>query len=304
MQPRLLITGHRGLLGSACVRRLVSKYDIMIYIDNLLDEKKFRLWMADNKPDYVIHCAAKVGGVGANLENPTGFLKENLKIQSNVIEASADFKVSKLVFVATSCLYPHFTENPIKEESLFHGPFHPSVEPYAVAKLAGYELCKTYREQYDKNFMTVCPANLYGPNDNYGPSAHVIPSLIKKLQYSIKTGNALEVWGDGSAIREFIYADDAADAIGVVLEKWNSPNLINIGTGIGTSIEDLVYTLFQVYRGPVVNVYWDKTKPTGIQSKYFDITKIKSLGWEPRISLQEGLKRTVESFIFSPQRCK
>lgn len=292
---KLLITGSRGLLGGACARRLWHKYDLLVYPDNLLNEPRFRKWMVDNKPRYVIHCAAKVGGVKANRDNPVEFLGQNLRIQSNVIEASADLGVEKLVFIGTSCLYPRDCSIPVREESLLSGPFEPAVEAYAIAKLAGYRLCKSYSEERSKNFMTVCPSNLYGIGDNYGPSAHVIPALMSRLKYAIDTNTNLIAWGDGSAVREFLYVDDAADAIDAVLENWNKPDLINIGTGQGTTIKELVDTLVEV-SGFKYNVLWDPSQPTGIPKKTFDVSKLTSLGWTPKTTLRKGLEKTWQSF--------
>lgn len=288
---RVYISGHKGLLGSACVRRLGIYHDILTFNGNILDSGNFASWLMAERPDAVIHTAAKVGGVKANRDQPVEFLLQNIKIQNLVIEASALIGVSKLVFIGTSCLYPKDAKIPTKEEYLMTGPFEPSVEAYAIAKLAGYELCKAYSQQHGKLFTTVALSNLYGPGDNYGPSAHVIPALIKRLSDSVKTGEPLQVWGDGTAVRDFLYVDDAADAIGVVLEKWNRPDLINIGSGIGVSLYDLVNILVAIGGGGI-KVEWDETQPIGIHKKVMDISKIKGLGWEPAISLLEGLSKT------------
>ncbi len=292
---KMLITGSRGLLGSACMRKLWHKYDLLVYPDNLLNEAKFRRWMVDNKPKYVIHCAAKVGGVKSNQDNPVEFLDQNLRIQGNVITSSADLGVEKLIFIGTSCLFPRNASIPVKEESLLSGPFEPAVEAYAVAKLAGWRLCKAYAEEYGKNFMTVAPSNLYGMGDNHGNSAHVIPALMSRIKYAIDTNTDLVAWGDGSAIREFLYVDDAAEAIGIVIEKWNSPELINIGTGQGTTIKELVEALQEVsgFKGKII---WDSSQPTGIPKKTFDVSKLTSLGWTPKTNLRQGLEKTWQSF--------
>jgi GDP-L-fucose synthase len=297
---RLLITGHRGLLGSACVRRLGLKHEILTFDGNLIfSAREFIQWVNVNRPEGIIHCAAKVGGVKSNRDNPVDFLKDNLVIQDLVFDCAWAFGVSKLVFVGTSCMYPRDCPTPVKEEYLFTGPLEPSVEAYATAKIAGYELCKAYFHQYGCNFMTVAPCNLYGIGDKYGPSAHVIPALIKRIHESIKTKEPMEVWGSGDAVREFLYADDAADAIGVVLEKWNTPDLINIGTGHGTTIKGLVDHLMWI-AGVGVEVFWDESQPTGIPKKTFDISKISSLGWKPNHTLTEGLAKTWNDYNCNP----
>ncbi len=300
---KLLVTGHNGLLGSACVRRLGIKHDILIYDGNILDSALFNTWLKWHKPDGIIHCAAKVGGVKSNRDLPVQFISDNLKLQEAVIGEAHRQGINTLVFVATSCLFPKDAPVPVKESSLLTGPFESSVQAYAIAKLAGWALCKAYSEQYGRNYMTVCPSNLYGPRDNYGPSAHVIPALISRMHEAMKNNEGLVVWGDGSAVREFLYADDAADAIGVILEKWNKPDPINIGTGQGTSIKQLVETLSQVM-GFDGDITWDVSQPTGIPHKTFDISNLKNLGWSPEWSLKDGLHRTVYQFHTQPLRCK
>lgn len=298
---RLLITGHRGLLGSACVRRLGLKHDILTYDGDLVDYEGFLGCVCDNNPDGIIHCAARVGGVKSNRDNPVDYLVLNQFIQLSVIRAAFFYGVSKLVFVGTSCMYPRDCKTPVKEEYLFTGPLEPSVEAYAIAKIAGYELCKAYHQQHGCNFMTVAPSNLYGPGDRYDESSHVIPALIMKMAEAIKNHQPMEVWGNGEQVREFLYSDDAADAIGVVLEKWNTPDLINIGTGYGTTIRGLVDHLNWV-AGAGVEVVWDESQPTGIPKKTFDVSKIHNLGWKPAHTLSEGLLKTWEDYNCSPNR--
>lgn len=293
---KVLITGHRGLLGRACVKKLVWDHQVVTIDGDLRDPVLVYEWFSNNKPDYVINCAAKVGGVKVNRDLPVDFLADNLAIQSAVIGASHKFEVKKLVSIGTSCLFPKDAPLPVSEDSLLTGPFDPSVQAYAIAKLAGYALCKAYHDQYGKNFMTACPSNLYGPGDNYGPSAHVIPALMSKLKDSIATGKPMTVWGDGSAIREFLYVDDAAEAIATVLEKWNKPDAINVGTGVGISIRELVNTLIEI-TGARPSVIWDKSQPTGIQNKTFNIAKLTSLGWRAKTNFAMGLDATWQDFI-------
>lgn len=296
---KILITGHRGLLGSACVRRLSLAHKIVTIDGDLRDRETVMEWFAWNRPDYVINCAAKVGGVKANRDQPVDFLKDNLAIQTNVIEASSNFGIEKLVSIGTSCLFPKDAPLPVSEDSLLTGPFDPSVQAYAIAKLSGYALCKAYHDQYGKNFMTACPSNLYGPGDNYGPSAHVIPAIMKRLLESIRNNEPLVVWGNGTAIREFLFVDDAAAAIQVILDKWNKPDAINVGTGVGISIRALVTILMEVAGGNVP-VVWDNSQPTGIQNKTFDISKLKSLGWSPSTAFIDGIEATWKDFTTNP----
>jgi len=291
----LLITGHRGLLGSACVRHFSGRYNIITIDGRITGRDELREFFRKTQPDYVIHCAAKVGGINANKENPVGFLVENLSLQNIVMMVAADFGVSKFINVGTSCLYPDNSPIPVKERSLMHGPFNPDVEAYATAKLAGYQLCKAIYLQYGLNFMTVCPCNLYGPGDNYGQNAHVIPSLIRKMVMAKNSLCPMMVWGNGTEVREFLYADDCAAAIEVVMDGWPSPDLINIGTGISTTIRELVDTMNEVHGH--VHVTWNHGIKRGIKEKTFDITQISRLGWKPKVGLKEGLTKAFDDFI-------
>jgi GDP-L-fucose synthase len=306
---RLLVTGHRGLLGSACVRLLEEKYQIFSLDIDLRDRFAVEKLMQIAAPDYVIHCAAKVGGVKANQEKPAEFLLENLQIQNNVIEAAHNLKVERLIFIGTSCLFPREAAVPVTEESLLTGTFEPSVEAYSIAKLAGYRLCKAYREQYGDRFTTIAPANMYGPNDNYGPNAHVVAATIRKMYQAANEwigqtmynpdskGPVIEVWGDGSAVREFIYVDDVASAIETVLLIDNPPDLVNVGTGLGVSIRELIADLnITSPYGMAIQPRWIEGV-TGIPRKTFSIEKIKALGWRPKIALKEGLRLTWEDFL-------
>lgn len=296
---RLLVTGHRGLLGRAVIRQCADDYQIFTTNCDLRDAKFTKYIFEEHKPDFVIHCAARVGGVKANRDEPVEFLTQNLEIQNSVFAAAHAVGVKKLVNVATSCLFPREASVPVKEDSLLTGPFEPDVAAYAAAKLAGYFLCRAYRQQYGANWVTVAPSNLYGWNDNYGPSAHVVPALIARLDAANANKIPLRVWGDGSAIREFMYVDDAADAIKLVLEKYDSAELINIGTGVGTSIKELVDALVELTRFEH-GVEWDTSQPTGIPRKTFDISKLKRLGFIARTSLRTGLRYTVEDYYNFP----
>lgn len=296
---KVLITGQRGLLGSACVRHFSIKHDVHTSGQCDLSEPHSTLGVIDSiRPDIIINCAAKVGGVKANRDYPVDFMLQNLAIQNNVIEAAHAVRVPILIHVATSCMFPKDAQLPVREESLFTGPFEDSVEAYAIAKVCGWRLCKAYWQQYERRYMTVCPSNIYGIGDTYSQHAHVIPSLIRRFHEAVIGKKSLEVWGDGSALREFIYADDVAAAIETVIEKWNSPEPINIGTGIGTSISDLVGAI--ALTSPHEDwpkIAWNTDQPTGIPKKTFSVEKITSLGWKPQFSLERGLLLTWQDFM-------
>lgn len=299
---KLLVTGANGLLGSACVRVFGEEFNVFAvrHVD-LRSRVETRALFEDIRPQYVIHCAAKVGGVKANRDNPVEFIQDNVTINGNVIAAAHEFGVEKLINIGTSCMFPKHAAVPVREDSYMTGPLEPDVEAYAQAKILAYSLCNAYRRQHGCNFVTVCPGNIYGPGDNYGPSAHVVPALIARLAECQRTKSPLSVWGDGTAVREFIYSYDAALAIKAVLENWDSPELINIGTGVSTSIEELVLSLMEA-SSVGVDVVWDTSQPTGIRKKTFDVSKIKSLGWRPKTSLIDGLRATWKDYIENQNR--
>ncbi len=290
----VLVTGHKGLLGSACCRVLGHDYEVTTMEGDLRDEVVVYNHFARHKIDYVIHCAARVGGVKSNRDNPVEFIEDNVAINSNVISACHMFGIKKLVNVGTSCMFPKDAPIPVKESSFMTGPLEPAVEAYAMAKILAYTTCNAYRFQHGKSFVTVAPCNLYGPNDSYGAASHVIPSLIQKAFKSKENGTSVEIWGDGSATREFLHSYDAAQAIKVILEKYDSPELISIGSGVSTSIKELAMTICDVVGAG--DVRWVPSEPTGIQNKTFDISKIKSIGWEPKISLLDGIAQCCADF--------
>lgn len=296
----MLITGHKGLLGSACVRHFKGKCEIITVAGDLRDPGVPRHCMKWNKPDIVINCAAKVGGVKANRDHPVEFMLDNLRIQSNMMESSHDYGVETFIHIASSCMFPKDAALPVQESSLFTGKFEDSVESYALAKIAGWRLAKAYFEQHKDRFLTVAPSNVYGLNDSYGEQAHVIPALMRKYAEACKGGAPFEVWGVGDAVREFIFADDVASAIEAVINKWKTPEIVSIGTGIGTSIRDLVLTMIEVAPlelKPAPHIVWNASQPTGIPRKVFDVSKIKSLGWEPQTTLEDGLRLTWRDFL-------
>lgn len=291
---KVLVTGSRGLLGSACVRLLSQTY-IVLQADCDLRNHQEVYWMFQRlMPDYVIHCAAKVGGVKANRDNPVAFIEDNIAINSNVIAACHAFGIQKLVNIGTSCMFPKNAPVPVKESSFQNGPLESDVEAYASAKILAYMTCKAYKHQHGSRFVTCCPANLYGPNDSYGEEAHVIPALIRKASEAATSGTKMKVWGDGSAVREFLHADDAASAIKLVLENYESSDLISIGSGVGTSIKELAETIAKAFS--VNGIEWVPSEPTGIQKKTFDISKLKALGWEQRVGLKYGISSVCSDY--------
>lgn len=292
---KILITGHRGLVGSACVRHFSSNGYQVIVDHKRADLRIFEQAVAlfdETTPDIIINCAAKVGGVLANKKDPVGFYIENTQIQNSVLAAAHECGVRTVVSLATSCLFPNCAKLPVCEESLMTGPFEESVSAYATAKLGGYVLSKAYHDQYGFNFMTGCPANVFGLNDTYDDlKSHVVPALIMKFYRAIHDDTDVEVWGDGSAVRELIYADDLAESIDFMIQFWNKPDLINLGTGISTSVRELVSMIRDISRFDG-NITYNTTRPTGIDRKTFNIDKINSLGWAPKYNLYEALKLT------------
>ena len=248
----------------------------------------------NNEPEYVYLAAAKVGGIGANSNYPGHFIYDNLMIQSNIIHAARKFGVKKLLFLGSSCIYPKMCEQPIKEEYLMTGPLEPTNDAYAIAKIAGIKMCQAYRQQYGFNAISLMPTNLYGPNDNFDlENAHVLPTLIRKF-HEAKTDVTL--WGDGSPMREFLHVDDLAEACFVCMRDYNDPEPINVGTGTDVTIRELASSISNVvgFKG---NMHWDADKPNGTPRKVLDVSKIKSLGWEPKISLEDGIRSTYEWYL-------
>ncbi len=293
----VLVTGSSGLLGSACVRAMQGEYMVLSRPSGAIDLRSRSdadYLIRELRPDYVIHCAARVGGVKANRDRPVEFIEENVLINGNVISACHRFGVQRLVNIGTSCMFPKDAQIPVKESSFQTGPLAPDVEAYASAKILAHITCKAYRHQYGCRFITVCPANLYGPNDNYGSDAHVIPALIRKAFEAKRSGQKMKVWGDGSATREFLHSDDAARAIKIALEKYDSDDLLSIGSGVSTSIMELA-TMISLLVG-ANGVEWLKTEPTGIQDKTFDVSRLKALGWSQQIGLFNGISSVCDDY--------
>jgi GDP-L-fucose synthase len=299
----IFVAGHRGMVGSALVRRLKSQGFRNIVTReraelDLSDEPAVAEFFAAEKPNVVILAAAKVGGIKANNDFPVEFLLANLRIQNNVIRSAYEAGVRKLLFLGSSCIYPKLAPQPIPETALLTGPLEPTNDAYAIAKIAGIKLCQAYSRQYGANFISAMPTNLYGPNDNFDlETSHVLAALIRKA-HEAKSRNAREliVWGSGKPRREFLHVDDLASACLLLLEKYDSPEIINVGCGEDISIRELAELICDVvgFNGELA---WDTTKPDGTPRKLLDVTRIRALGWQPEIALREGITQTYEWFL-------
>lgn len=300
LNEQIFVAGHRGLVGSAVVRDLSARgftnivtrtRDELDLSDQMAVERFFR----ENQIDHVILAAAKVGGILYNNSHQADFLYENLITALNVIHASAENGVKKLLFLGSSCIYPKFAPQPIQESSLLTGPLEPTNEGYAVAKIAGLKLCEKYQAQYGKCFISVMPTNLYGPNDNFHPeNSHVIPGMMRRFHEAKKHDlPEVVIWGTGTPKREFLYVDDLASAVYVLMERYTEPTTINVGTGEDCSILALATEMKEVV-GYMGKISLDTSKPDGTPRKVLDVARMKSLGWEPKTTLADGLARTYE----------
>lgn len=300
---KIYVAGHRGMVGSAILRKLENEG-----FTNLLTRTSAELDLRDQqavadffkaeKPEYVFLAAAKVGGIVANNTYRGEFLYDNLIIQNNIIHNSYLNGVTKLMFLGSSCIYPKFAPQPLKEEYLLTGPLEQTNEPYAIAKIAGIKMCDAYRDQYGCNYISVMPTNLYGYNDNYHPqNSHVLPALIRRFhEAKVQNAPSVTIWGTGSPKREFLFADDLADACIYLMENYNEPNVINIGTGEDISIKDLALLIKQIigFQGELA---FDTTKPDGTPRKLMDVSKLHSQGWKHKVELEEGIKLAYQDFL-------
>ena len=300
---KIFIAGHCGMVGSAIVRALASQgFTNLLFRTrqelDLLDRSAVREFFKTERPEFAVDAAARVGGIVANSEKPVEFLLENLTIQNNLIEAAADFGCAKLLFLGSSCIYPKHAPQPIREDALLTGPLEPTNDAYALAKIAGIKLCQAYAREYGKNFLSAMPTNLYGPHDNFDlHTSHVLPALIRKIHEAKKSGAPeVLVWGTGTPRREFLHADDLADACVFLLKNYDSPELINIGSGTDVTIRELAETVCEVlgYDGALA---FDPTKPDGTPRKLMDSSRLFSLGWKPKISLREGIAHAHAWFL-------
>ena len=300
---KIYVAGHRGLVGSAIVRNLEAKgYTNIIYRTHeeldLTNQADVQAFFKEEQPEYVILAAAKVGGIHANNTYPADFIYDNLMIQNNVIKAAHDYKVKKLLFLGSTCIYPKMAPQPIREEYLLTGALEETNEAYAVAKIAGLEMCKFFKRQYGDNFISCMPTNLYGPNDNFDlKSSHVLPALIRKFhEAKVNGSDTVEVWGTGTPLREFIYVDDMADACVFLMENYDGEQHVNIGTGEEVSIRQLAETVKEVvgFEGELV---FNIDMPDGTPRKLTTVDKLHGLGWKHKVSLNEGIRLAYEWFL-------
>jgi len=300
---KIFVAGHRGMVGSALIRGLeTAGFSKLLKRDrselDLGDSEAVTKFFCNEKPEVVIFAAAKVGGIKANNEQPVEFLLENLRVQNNVIAAAHESGVRKLLFLGSSCIYPKLAPQPIPESALLSGPLEATNEAYAIAKIAGVKLCQAFSREYGANFISAMPTNLYGPNDNFDlETSHVLAALLRKA-YEAKKSSARElvVWGTGTPRREFLHVDDCASACLFLLEKYDSPEIINVGCGEDISIHELAELICDVV-GFDGELSWDKTKPDGTPRKLLDLSKLRGLGWTPTIPLRDGIAQTYEWFL-------
>jgi len=300
---KIFVAGHNGMVGSALVRglRRLGFNNLILKSRkelDLLDSKATGEFFREEKPEYVFMAAAKVGGIFANQTQKADFIYENLQVQNNVIYGSWKNDVVKLLFLGSSCIYPKYAEQPIKEEYILTGPLEPTNDAYAIAKIAGIKMCQAFNEQYKTNYISVMPTNLYGENDNFDlNTSHVLPALIRKFHNAkIMKSNAVQLWGDGSPFREFLHVDDMADACIFLMRKYNGSEIINIGSGQDMPIRELATLISSVvgYKGKIT---WDISKPNGTPRKLLSVSKLNQLGWKYSITLQSGIEKTYKWFL-------
>ena len=298
----IFVAGHKGLAGSAIVRRLeqagcsniltVDRKDV-----DLRNQLQVDSWFKENRPKFVFLAAGTVGGIQANSSRPAEFLYDNMMIHATVVHASHQNDVEKLLYLGSSCIYPRMASQPMSEDQLLEGPLEPSNEPYAIAKIAGIKLCQSYRAQYGRNFISGMPTNLYGPNDNFDlESSHVLPALMRKFhEAKLNKLTSVQIWGSGTARREFLHVDDLADACLFLMRNYNETSHVNIGTGVEVSIKELAEALRDVIH-PTATLEWDSTRPDGTPRKLLDVKMLSDLGWSAAIELRSGIEDTYNWF--------
>lgn len=303
LDSKIYIAGHNGMVGSAILRKLIELgYTEVKCLSrkelDLTSQLKVNNFFERYKPEYVFLCAAKVGGIKANSEFKADFIYENIMIQSNIINAAKQYGTKKLLFLGSSCIYPKMCQQPIKEEYLLTGPLESTNDAYAIAKIAGIKMCQSYNQQYGTNFISVMPTNLYGYNDNYDlNNSHVLPALIRKFhEAKINNQPHVEIWGDGTPMREFLFVDDLAEACLFLMDNYNDSEIVNIGTGEDLTIKDLAYLIKEVV-GFQGNIFFNTQMPNGTPRKLLDVSKITNLGWNHKVSLKEGIGKTYIDYV-------
>lgn len=303
LDSRIFVAGHNGMVGSAIVRKLEELgYTNIITMSrqklDLLDQAEVDNFFRKIGPEYVFLAAAKVGGIKANSQMKADFIYENLMIQTNIIKSSYVYDVKKLLFLGSSCIYPKFCKQPIKEEYLMTGELEPTNDAYAIAKIAGIKMCQSYNEQYGTNFISAMPTNLYGPNDNYDlNNSHVLPAMIRKFhEAKIEGKESVEIWGTGTPKREFLYVDDLADACVFLMNNYSGNEIVNIGTGQDVTIAELAVGISKVvgYEG---SIHYNTNMPDGTPRKLLDVSKLEEIGWKYNTSLKEGIEKTYKDYV-------
>jgi GDP-L-fucose synthase len=302
-EAKIYVAGHRGMVGSAIVRELQNNgfHNIVTKTSKELDlrsQDAVRSFYETEKPQYVFVAAAKVGGIHANNVYRAEFLYDNLMIQNNLIHFAYESGVNKLLFLGSSCIYPKLAEQPLKEDYLLSGYLESTNEPYAIAKITGIKMCEAYRDQYGCSFISAMPTNLYGPNDNYHPeNSHVLPALIRKFhEAKVSSTGQVEIWGDGTPMREFLYADDLANALVYLMENYNEKQFVNVGFGSDVTIKELAETVAKVV-GFDGGMKYDSSKPNGTPRKLMDSSRLFSTGWKPKTNLEEGIRLAYQDFL-------
>ena len=303
-EKKIFVAGHNGMVGRAICKKLQKENCEILTVEksncDLRNQKEVNNWMMENKPEGVIICAAKVGGILANDSFPVDFLEDNLLIQTNLIKSSYNVRVEKLLFLGSSCIYPKEIAQPINENSLLTSSLEKTNEWYAIAKISGLKLCEAYRKQFGSDFISVMPTNLYGPGDNYDlDTSHVIPALIKKMHLAkLEQRKEVTIWGSGKPLREFMYVDDCAEGMIFLMNNYSEDSHINLGFGSEITILELAKKIKEIvgFSGKIV---FDRSKPDGIKRKLLNSKKINDLGWRPKIDLEEGLKKTYKDYKVS-----
>ena len=301
MKPRIFIAGHRGLVGSALMRRLEGQATLITATReqlDLRDQAAVTYWFKANRPEYVYLVAGTVGGIMANSTRPAEFIYDNMMIHATVVHAAHEYRVKKLLYLGSSCIYPRTCEQPMREEHLLGGQLEPTNESYAIAKIAGIKLCQAYRTQYGDNFISAMPTNLYGQNDNFDlTSSHVLPAMIRKFHDAKSAGTRdVTIWGTGTPRREFLHVDDLADACVFLMERYEAASHVNVGTGEDLSIRELAEMVRDVVH-PAASLVFDTAKPDGTPRKLLDVSRLQALGWRHRIALRQGIESTYQWFL-------